>query len=887
MSGPLLSVAPAGESTPASDSELSSPPIITDAIDDTSMDEAPGAKDDLLDLMDDLSSAGESEESTALINGKNKLSKRTSRSQEMIEACMEPSSKRTKQNCSQSQSSADQNHGQSQQQDDQERQDQQEQQDQLTPEQQLQQQARRQRDNELDEEEYALRRQQLFQHRPTNPLDLPEIRANVGRFLSRRELRNCILVSEGWWESFMPFLWMDLRPVYKNVLGGTKEYPPARQMRKYSHFIRTFEYNGHGTVLLSMLPTENLYGSQHYNDNEIEWRKSEEEIEQEQFGYLDDDAVDDIDGDWSTMDPDMTLSDYEDQIETRRIEREAKLMGMKDVIAANRRRNEVSRFLNDNTNYRARACNQLERLILTDKRFSRERGCYYRNWIALIQINRTKLKAVELQFGIRSFEAFRDFFNAVVTLKQLTELTLFDNDIDGHKAKTFLEQVCVRLTKLRMRNVRVEYAAPPQQPQQGQAGTGANIPGNVATKIPLMKKMKSLSLNRVHARQNSFPLDFIKMCPNIVELHFQPQWGLPVKEISEILSDKTPEVTHLTFMATGMSDMDASLVIKSVACIQKLDFSYSVFGLMATNNLMMRHNFTLTELDIRHCTQTTGSMIQRILGECRNLQSFMADFIRAQEVVNNSVYSSWACIGLKKLTIDFRGNPKDRELNLRVYRQLSQLTCLEYLDVSRSYSNANTTASMDPQWKEYSNSLTFGLDSGLKELRTLVHLNQFVYRGIVHNDIGLTEIKWMAKAWPRLEFIGGKIQERRASKYNPNVHPIVQPIENSTSSDHDGSTITVNSALSNAATVASSSSGTSSTTGNRRPITRIKQEPPPNLLAIVLRRLKLNHRIRVIPHSEDKVSPAQRRRNKYLFGESSDEEQDYLRPGQSDPRYRF
>ncbi|KAF8978860.1 hypothetical protein BGZ46_006066 [Entomortierella lignicola] len=719
-------------------------------------------------------------------------------------------------------------------------------------------------------------------------------------------------------------MWVELRPVYRNVLGGTNDYPSQKLMRKNGHLIRTFEYNGHGSVLLSMIPP--LPNDRRYNTDEtIEWRKTaEEEAEEASWMYVDEDV-----GAYTTMNADETLSDFEERIEAKRIKRQNEMARLKDIRSANRRQNEVSRFLNDNVDYHTRVCDQIERLIFSDKRFSRERGCYYKNWIKLMQINQQHLKSLEFTFGIKAFDAYRDVFNQIVQLERLSELTLVDVDIDVQKVNPFLEIICPRLSKLELKNVRIEHGAFPGQ--TGQPATDCQI--------PLMEKMKSVSLTKVHARNNQFSLMFLKQCPNLVELLFRPQIvsHTSVQDFVAAITEKLTKVTHLSFRINNMSDMDSFSVIKAIKEAQKLDLSGASFGLMSTNQLSVRHQMTITYLDVRSCTHLTGSMIQRLLGECSNLKVFLADYIRAKDVVNNSVYRDWACVGLRELTMDFRGDPNDTETNLKIYQQLSQLTCLQVLDISRASlvnntqvtgnSNINNSNSNNSQ-EIKSNCITLGLKSGLKELRTLVHLQKLVYRGISNGDLGITnadvgvvELLWMAKAWPRLTQIGGKLKPRKSTQYNPNVHPKEdEELESSSTADRRTNTAgsstsgsTTNGVSSTAATVLPSSASNSSTPSNiperhggymnnnpnrynpyhtsqwGHPQSQRKAklpQVPPNLMALELRRLNLHHRIKVIPHPEDKVSSEQRKRNRFLMGDSTDEEPDRLRAGQNDPRYR-
>ncbi|KAF9130747.1 hypothetical protein BGW39_002704 [Mortierella sp. 14UC] len=763
-----------------------------------------------------------------------------------------------------------------------------------------------QQEDEVLTETQQQERQQLLSNRATNPLDLHEIRSNIARFLTRRDLRSCVLVSEGWWQSFHPVLWKDLRPVYKNVLGGMNDYPSAREMHKNSHLIRTFEYNGHGTVLPSMVPSVHSQ----YKNAKMEWRKSRAEEEAEESrAYVDEDVITDRD---MSMDLDESLTEFERRIESRRDERLAQKARMQDIIAANKRQNEVSRYLNDDTDYSKRFCHQLERLILTEKRFSRDWGCHYRYWLRLMNLNSETLHALELHYAIRSLDALRDIYTAVFALENLRELVLVDNDIDAQRSKVFLETVCPRLRKLELKKVRIEFGPFPNP---------LAAPTDCA--IMPMPQMKSLVMNQVHTRSNAFGLDFLKMCPNLVELDFRPQWGMVVKTFTETLAEKLPALTHLSFRMQGLSDLELSSMIKAVPELQKLDISGCVFGMMAANNLTTRHLLSITYLDIRSCMQVTGMLIQRVLGECRNLKEFMADHIRAKDIVNNSIYPDWACIGLRKLTIDIRGCPQDRELTMKVYRRLAALECLEYLDISRA-----TGIEKGPTDTEgHTNILTLGLDHGLKILRTLRHLHTLIFRGISDNDFGLVELRWMVLAWPRLGNLGGKLRTRKSLQYNPGLHPYTanavpenaSSTTGSSSGDHSAATSGTDSrpdarsvggdpgpsARSAPATATSflAASGVNSSIGNQaggagtgangaQSEKRVLTDAPAGHLDATLRKLNLHHRIQVVPHPEDNISAAARKRRKFmLVGDSSDEERDRERDrpriGQLDPRYRI
>ncbi|KAG0073139.1 hypothetical protein BGZ93_003330 [Podila epicladia] len=756
-------------------------------------------------------------------------------------------------------------------------------------------------------------------------------------------------------------------------------------MRKYSHYIRSFEYNGHGTVLWSMIPEGGGNGSARTNSKlppypEIAWRQTDrEEAELDSWTYVDDDAMDedeDEDEDDLNVNCDKwreaTLSEYEDRIEARRIARESRAYNTDQARELNKARNIASKILNDTTDYRNHTCNKLESLILTDTRVSKERGCFYKNWVKLISQNKETLKAFELRYAILSNDVFAEVFNLVSSLPHLTELVLFRNAIVAQKVIPFLETLGTRLHRLELNLVRVDAPALPPALAERPVGTGSFV----------MSKLKVLSLIQLQGTNAVFPMQLIKRCPNLESLTLKSTlFQIPAQGLAELLTKDLPHLTQLSLHSSGMSDLDVSTIVKSVDKLQKLDISNMIFGLMSTNNLTDRHHSALEHLDIRGCILISSAMMQRILAECRTLKRFLADTIQAKDVAHNHVYPAWACTGLRELTLDFRGDPADKVTNHRVYQQLSQLVCLEYLDISRNgYSPNDTFGAVDnrnnnnnnnnvrnPMYngnlynpfnnnnnqnsQNHNNSnnnhnntnnnnanttnkdkakdlerscLTLCLDSGLKELRTLVHLKKFIFRGLKASEFALVELKWCAKAWPRLEEIGGKLRQKRAPRYNfnyplPKLPPTSKTMSPSKDAEQDGAVVYIGDAnntgagdstdlfddpemesdeffpVINNVRIDSMEALAKLTEQNKQEIAAafragrqrqaVKSATPGNYLAIQLRRLKLHTRIRVAHHQEDKVSVEDRRRTKYLFNESSDDENDRTWPQNSDIRY--
>ncbi|KAI7829316.1 hypothetical protein BC939DRAFT_441543 [Gamsiella multidivaricata] len=72
----------------------------------------------------------------------------------------------------------------------------------------------------------------------THPLDLHEIRSNIGRFLHRGDLVRCSLVSQDWYDSFSPLLWHHIS------INDTDQRPPIDQLQARSRLIRSIVYRG-------------------------------------------------------------------------------------------------------------------------------------------------------------------------------------------------------------------------------------------------------------------------------------------------------------------------------------------------------------------------------------------------------------------------------------------------------------------------------------------------------------------------------------------------------------------------------------------------------------------------------------------------------------------
>ncbi|KAK3814208.1 MAG: hypothetical protein J3Q66DRAFT_402782 [Benniella sp.] len=69
------------------------------------------------------------------------------------------------------------------------------------------------------------------------PLELPEIRTNIAKFLDRSDLAQCLYVCRAWYASFLPLVWSTVS-IHLN-----KRCPEVEALKSHSHLIRNLTYD--------------------------------------------------------------------------------------------------------------------------------------------------------------------------------------------------------------------------------------------------------------------------------------------------------------------------------------------------------------------------------------------------------------------------------------------------------------------------------------------------------------------------------------------------------------------------------------------------------------------------------------------------------------------
>ncbi|KAK3814221.1 MAG: hypothetical protein J3Q66DRAFT_34100 [Benniella sp.] len=70
------------------------------------------------------------------------------------------------------------------------------------------------------------------------PLELPEIRTTIGKFLDRSDLAQCLYVCKAWHASFLPLVWSTV-----SILRSKGRYPGVEAFKSHSHLIRNLAYD--------------------------------------------------------------------------------------------------------------------------------------------------------------------------------------------------------------------------------------------------------------------------------------------------------------------------------------------------------------------------------------------------------------------------------------------------------------------------------------------------------------------------------------------------------------------------------------------------------------------------------------------------------------------
>ncbi|KAK5801487.1 hypothetical protein F5H01DRAFT_355499 [Linnemannia elongata] len=169
----------------------------------------------------------------------------------------------------------------------------------------------------------------------------------------------------------------------------------------------------------------------------------------------------------------------------------------------------------------------------------------------------------------------------------------------------------------------------------------------------------------------------------------------------------------------------------------------TLFGSLSKQAIVDAMRSTLEVLDLVDCPAATSEVVAEIMSLCWSLKSISADSLRVLDVLENK----WVCSDLEELRVVFIGPSvmSKAATQLAIYNRIATLKRLRLLSLGRYGSTS--------RWSVRS-ILHLSLNHGFGLLAPLMELREFDFCQMYHS-IGMDEVKFMLKSWPKLEVIHG------------------------------------------------------------------------------------------------------------------------------------
>ncbi|KAF9191275.1 hypothetical protein BGZ50_009490 [Haplosporangium sp. Z 11] len=309
-------------------------------------------------------------------------------------------------------------------------------------------------------------------------------------------------------------------------------------------------------------------------------------------------------------------------------------------------------------------------------------------------------------------------------------------------------------------------------------------------------------------KEGLFWLPLLRRCTQLQSISMDLFTDTAAEQFASVLRQYCPQVTEMTVRClTGRPLEDAqirNLNLASSSWRHLTMLYFHGFGPLSTAALIKHSSITLETLILDECDGFCSEDIQLVLSSCPNLRIFRAMTSNGKEFsstvyldAHDMVDSPWVCYGLEQLKlvitgiarpdlkIDQYGAPlrgplhdgtiEGYELQRIVYGQLGRLTRLQELWLGHDTQDLDDEENYHPtdvegQWQfidpdEQFECLEFSLKSGLDILGGLKEL-KVLNLDRLHTRIGLNEVQWMVKEWPKLEkVIGLVVQGEKIPKY--------------------------------------------------------------------------------------------------------------------------
>ncbi|KAK3833133.1 MAG: hypothetical protein JOS17DRAFT_92976 [Linnemannia elongata] len=172
-------------------------------------------------------------------------------------------------------------------------------------------------------------------------------------------------------------------------------------------------------------------------------------------------------------------------------------------------------------------------------------------------------------------------------------------------------------------------------------------------------RLKHIKFGRIKDWSLWSQLLFIRQCHELETLNWRvPRLGLPVQGFCDALETAWPNLVSLTLPESRLSDGDLARILTAVSPLTTLSIRRSDFGEFAFRALM-QHFRTLRQLDLFQCPGLGSDMTQHILENCPLLESFEGNKLLLRDVAQGLCGGrrrGWSCHGLRVLDVHLAGH---------------------------------------------------------------------------------------------------------------------------------------------------------------------------------------------------------------------------------------
>ncbi|KAF9311151.1 hypothetical protein BGZ91_006892 [Linnemannia elongata] len=552
-----------------------------------------------------------------------------------------------------------------------------------------------------------------------NPaLDIPEILAHLGSFITQKDARLCVLVSKAWYHVFLPILW-------EHVETANNISPQA--IEKHAHHIRSLSLastNGLEAVLLRctrlrtlVLWPDALEDEDDDDDDDYseDYNSSEEEEEEDQLfgshalstlfgnecsfiswtktegrkgplscaGSFTDDCDSSLDGsgsenscewvqdrgeqnaavgawEWDKVRRDSGIGD---ETAAQALDAEVALLQIADAVQPHAystvQRQEPLHYQQQHCYHRQQEKEQ-EQLPI----FSQEN----QSLLAKLLLRNPGLVHVEVYVERRSPGG--SFWRALATTEPrppfqptlpspatiaLLSLSSMMAPKTSPRLLTFQSLVNLHVYK----HIRPFLQMCTQLESLNLEGCSLRQLDDEYYKKLRFPRLKHIKFGRIKDWSLWSQLLFIRQCHELRTLNWRvPRLGLPVQAFCDALETDWPNLVSLTLPESRLSDGDLAKILAAALPLTTLSIRRSDFGDFSFRALR-QHFRTLRQLDLLQCPGLGSDMTQHILENCPLLESFEGNKLLLRDVAQGLCGGrrrGWACNGLRMLDVHLAGH---------------------------------------------------------------------------------------------------------------------------------------------------------------------------------------------------------------------------------------